>query len=92
MKLYCKDCEKFFEDTEVTDDGNCPFCNKDNVEETFICEDCEDVFPESERYFNEDVEDGFLCEECNRTRKNSLTAKEEYELSEFVRGWENYKS
>lgn len=91
MKLYCCKCEKFFDDVAITDNNTCPHCNSDDYEETFQCESCGDLFPDSEACYHEDV-DGPLCPECHHSEEVKLSSREEYELGEFLRGWEEYKS
>lgn len=88
MKLYCRNCEKFFDDTSMTDDC-CPHCSSEDFEDAFECENCGDVFPDSEKCYHENV-DGPLCPECHHSEENKLSPKEEYELSEFLRGWDEY--
>lgn len=90
MELYCCSCEKYFDENSITDDGCCPHCGSKNIDDTFECEVCGEIFPDSEKHYHEDFE-GPLCPECHHSEKVKLSPKEEYELSEFLRGWEEYK-
>lgn len=91
MKFYCRNCEKIFDDTAMTDDEHCPHCGSEDFEDTFECEECGDVFPDSEKCYHENI-DGPLCPECYHSENTKLSSREEYELSEFLRGWEEYKT
>lgn len=87
MMFLCNKCGGIFE--EATESDTCPHCNSDDFVEARECDGCGECINDDDIHYHEES-DSFLCPDCYRSEENKLSPKEEYELSEFLRGWDEY--
>lgn len=90
--FICLGCEKTFEEPLVSGEQElCPHCYSCDFSEARKCDECGEYVSENDINYHEES-DSFLCDECYRSEVNKLSPKEEYELLEFLCGWESLHS
>ncbi|MEE1502765.1 MAG: hypothetical protein UGF89_00785 [Acutalibacteraceae bacterium] len=85
--FLCNVCEGIFE--EATQNDTCPHCNSEEFVEARKCAECDEWVDDNESHYCEE-DDKFLCSDCHCSSVNKLSSKEEFDLSEFCRGWDEY--
>jgi hypothetical protein len=86
--FICK-CENIFE--KATELDMCPFCGAEDFVEAAKCEECNTWVDDDSIHYHEES-DSMLCSECHHSEINRLSPQEEYYLSEFLCGWDEYKA